>query len=550
MLRKHQNEFAQAVQRIRAGRQAKTILIKVTPGGGKSAIPIIATRLINYGFADRISWVVPRRSLQYQGESNFIDPFFRNLIKHNRRVRVSTNDSNPCRGQAGFVTTFQAIGISNGYLTDEFARDRYVLILDEFHHVELEGVWHAALQPLVERAVFVILMTGTLERGDRNKIAFMPYRAFGYRDSVPDLIEMKKTGAVIEYNRPDALAEKAILPIKFHLLDATVSYKRIGEDPVEHTSMKRINNQRDASAALYTALRTEFARQLIDKSLSHWDTYRQKVIPDAQMLVVTAGKEQADEAMDYLQKTVPCYRAAIATSHESDVAQLNIRDFKRGDIQILVTIAMAYEGLDVPKVSHICSLTNIRSTPWIEQMVARAVRIDRRYPYEAQTAYVFAPDDKMMRKVVDKIKREQLPFAKGARMEQGDLFGGMGGGEHSDITPLGSNAHNEATINLGKAQELPANELTDSELEAQLRDRIERQVRRYCREAGVKPVVVNARIKSTFGKKRSELELGELERCLRFVERNFKTYGNFRSRPVGHDMSHMKAMQPMTGVIK
>ena len=48
-----------------------------------------------------------------------------------------------------------------------------------------------------------------------------------------------------------------------------------------------------------------------------------------------------------------------------------------GKLDVLVTVAMAYEGLDIPAVSHLICLTRIRSTPWIEQMTARANRIDR-----------------------------------------------------------------------------------------------------------------------------------------------------------------------------
>ena len=37
---------------------------------------------------------------------------------------------------------------------------------------------------------------------------------------------------------------------------------------------------------------------------------------------------------------------------------------------ILVTVAMAYEGLDAPEVAVVAALTHIRSLPWLEQMIA------------------------------------------------------------------------------------------------------------------------------------------------------------------------------------
>lgn len=548
-LRKHQKEFADAVRAICLGRDVKTILVKVTPGGGKSAIPLIATRLIDAGVVDKVSWTVPRQSLQYQGEGNFTDPFFRSEIKHRHRVRVSTNDYNPCRGLSGFITTYQAVGVENtGSLTADFELYRYALVLDEFHHAELNGVWHKALQPLVDRCKVLILMTGTLERGDRKKIAFIPYKAYG-QDSLPDLDAMKKNGAVIEYGRVDALKERAILPITFTLLDAAVEYKRQGEERVRHASMKKITNARDASAALYTVLRTEFAEHLLGQTVSHLGEYQRKTGIDSRLLVVTAEIETAREALAMMATRWPSLRTAIATSHDSPEARQNIDAFKAGRLDALVTIAMAYEGLDVPQVSHIASLTHIRSVPWIEQMIARSVRIDRRYRYEQQGAYVFAPDDYMMKKVVKKIQREQLPFAKGDVMREGDLFGGSGFGKKSDIIPIGSQGRGQRLLQLGDRAPMPAQDdfpvpETPSEQEKRLRDEIDGIVRRYCAQTGTDHKLINRKLKQKFKKPRKELTLPELERCRAYARATFRTASGSAYRQAV-DVKAIKPIQPI-----
>ena len=126
MLRRHQAEFQETIQGIIEGPGVETILCRVTPGGGKSALPIIAGRLITARLADRICWVVPRMSLQDQGERNFQDPFFRDLLQHRLSIRTSTNEPDPCRGLNGFITTYQAIGMQGGR---ELARRRSALVL-------------------------------------------------------------------------------------------------------------------------------------------------------------------------------------------------------------------------------------------------------------------------------------------------------------------------------------------------------------------------------------------------------------------------------------
>src|SRR4051794_585381 len=97
-------------------------------------------------------------------------------------------------------------------------------------------------------------------------------------------------------------------------------------------------------------------------------------------------------------------------------------------IDILVTVAMAYEGLDNPAITYIACLTHIRSYPWIEQMVARATRYDPEAgPWELQSAHIFVPDDQKMQDVLKLIQDEQaLVLAKMGRSIPGNGMGGFG----------------------------------------------------------------------------------------------------------------------------
>ena len=80
---------------------------------------------------------------------------------------------------------------------------------------------------------------------------------------------------------------------------------------------------------------------------------------------------------------------------------------------ILVTVAMAYEGLDVPEVAVVAALTHIRSRPWLEQMVARPTRVDPNAgPYETQRALVFHPDDPLFQRFRIRMETEQGTLAR------------------------------------------------------------------------------------------------------------------------------------------
>ena len=434
-LRKHQAETADVIAGILGGSDTQTILCSVTPGGGKSMLPLLAGRLITAGLADAILWVVPRTALQNQGERNFLDPMLCQIVGNTLKVRASTNENNPCRGLNGFVTTYQAIGISDAVLREVRTR-RYVVILDEFHHVEAESLWYEALLPIMKSAAFRVKMTGTLARGDGKPIGFLPYKRAKNGGYQPNL--ETTNWKTVTYTRTDALRERAIIPMKFSFHDGQAEWLTAEGKHCRAESLANVKTN-EVGAALYTALNTGYAQELLAITMDHWKAWKRKV-KTSKLLIVTANIENA-RAMTAFCRKLTSTRVDIATSHESPAAIRAIKAFKTGGLDILVTIAMAYEGLDVPEISHIACLTHIRSTPWIEQMIARAVRVDRAYPYEYQTAFVFAPEDPLMRSIVDTIEAEQLAcidqVEKKEPAEQLTLFGEeLEPGEHQNQTPL------------------------------------------------------------------------------------------------------------------
>jgi len=519
MYRKHQKQFNTLIDSIIAGTGVRKILLKVTPGGGKSAIPIIACKLIRARLADGLLWIVPRKSLQDQAERNFIDPYFREMIGHDFKIRSSTNDDNPRRGLHGFVTTYQAIGQDDAQTVYfEIARQRYIVVLDEFHHVEQGGIWHQALKHIVKNASYLILMTGTLERGDEKKIAFIPYQKADEDSYIPDLESSDMH--VIEYTRSDALSEKAIIPLKFYLSDGAAEWIDKEGLHMQIDSLAKEHRKNIASQAIFTVLNSEYAFELLNKALHQWLKHKEKN-PGSKLLVVTSNFKRAK----IIIKTVQEYglNAEIATSHRPTEAAHAIKRFKMGYTEILVTIAMAYEGMDVPEISHICCLTNIRSTPWIEQMVARVVRIDRNAgPYESQTGFIFAPDDVHFREIVNQIRKEQLPYARHSG-EQREMFEKSEfPGERETIKALASKMTGNREMNLGPVHVSFLNRAqTPKDEETDLRKKIEEHVRLYSYLGRYRNGTINGEIVREFEKSRQDMTIPELRRCLEFVRKTY-----------------------------
>jgi superfamily II DNA or RNA helicase len=412
--RKFQLETDAVCEEILAGAPIKEILFDVTPGGGKSSVPVIIANRLIPKFADKILWLSPRVSLKLQGEEAFLKPMYREWLGSQRTIRADQNGIDPCRGHRGYANTFQGIDDAPELASQELDRYRYILVLDEFHHLEEGGQWHRHIQPLVDKCKLLILMTGALERGDRRRIAFMRYVVASSSEVsgpsyLPDL-ENNGDRRVIRYSRSRALEDQSILPIEFCHADAAIDFYDHNGDRQVGDSFASFDKEKSRDA-VYTALNTNYAMKLLDGCTQAWLSYRKKH-PSSQMLLVANCVEKAKDYNKYLNDHYGITSCKYAVNEESKSAQESIADFRHGRLQVINTVQMAYEGMDAPGITHICCLTHIRSKPWIEQMFARGVRIDPKAgPWRSQRCIAYTPDDRLMNEVIDAIRKDQVTTA-------------------------------------------------------------------------------------------------------------------------------------------
>ena len=448
-LRSHQQSLAAVIEAIASGQtDARDILAAVTPGGGKSLLPVIAaSRLITAGIVERVCWVVPRDSLRLQAEEAFADPVWRAALGHALALRAADNAPDPSRGLAGYVTTYQGVAAAPDLHLAELRRHRTLLVVDEVHHLpaladtdpetaseaakageDPASAWSQAILPLLECASVRLLLSGTLERADGRGILWLRYRR-GKKASTREIALDAPGWAVIGYSRKQALQERAVLPVTFGALDGQATWR--AEEGVEvgpHRLAAAYPNE-TTRPALFTALRTGFAEALLREAfLSVRDLRARRrqergLAPGeadvglGKLLVVAPDQEHAKRYLGIVRGWIPPAQAAtvaqLATS-DTPGAHEAVAAFRlRPEPSVLVTVAMAYEGLDVPEVAVVAALTHIRSRPWLEQMVARATRVDPNAgPYAAQRALVFHPDDPLFQRFRIRMETEQGTLAR------------------------------------------------------------------------------------------------------------------------------------------
>jgi superfamily II DNA or RNA helicase len=586
-LRSHQRQFANLIAAIAEGEATvRDILAAVTPGGGKSLLPVIAAaRLIAAGVVQRIVWVVPRDSLRLQAEEAFTDPAWRLALGHGLTVRAAENAPDPCRGLAGYVTTYQAVAAAPDLHLAEIRRQPTLLVIDEMHHLpalaefdagvpsppaascerpapEDAAAWSAALLPLLECARLRVMLSGTLERADGRGILWLPYRR-GPRRQTREVDLAAPGWAVVGYSRAQALAERAVLPVTFGALDGEALWReQNGLEAGPHRLAGRYPTE-TTRPALFTALRTGFAEALLREAFGAARRLRaarrrdRGVAADGtapglgKLLVVAPDQANARRYRDLLRGWMPAAQAGhdirLAVSDERDAHEALAAFRLQTEPAILITVAMAYEGLDVPEVAVVAALTHIRSRAWLEQMVARATRVDPHAgPYERQRALVYHPDDPLFALFRRRMETEQGTLARQPKPRRQShlplwLREQLAEADGQGIVPLESNALTLRydTLKPGPAlalhrpeQEEAQGALLDppSVQERQLRQRIGEMVAAQAveDEAGLQAMRgpglyhrYNAILKRVLGNKgRSEMSLAELAAAVGWLERN------------------------------
>src|SRR5215211_5050829 len=123
---------------------------------------------------------------------------------------------------------------------------------------------------MLESAVLRLHLSGTLERADGRAILWLPYRA-GAKARTREVTIDAPGWAVVGYSRAQAVAEKAVLPVTFGALDGEASWleggKTAGDPP--RVGPHRLSGPYPSETtrpALFTALRTGFARELLQEA--------------------------------------------------------------------------------------------------------------------------------------------------------------------------------------------------------------------------------------------------------------------------------------------
>lgn len=403
----------------------KCIPVAVVPGGGKSILAsVIGHVFLTRGEVDAILWLSPNTTLCAQVADTFksysrdfsltdnLQRWIKTIAKTGQATLALENKRNKKGARcAGSSITNGGLLANLPTVLNWMDGKRVLVIADEVHHFSSfdadnregdeddtaqrrrVGAWSDALNKVLDKAAWSVVMTGTMFRNDGLPVAGVRYD------------DQKRAIVLIRYTRHQALAERALKRIEVNTSDGETEMKFHGYGQVARARLTQAKRT-DVSKILGHCIDNNGWRwATIERACSHFDAQYNIRGFRSQMLVICAGVKHAVWAAKKLRERYKNTGVRIVLAH-STMTEDDVKEWGKPDLtlarfrahtegDILVTVDMAGEGFDAPWIDHLVLLNKVRSKVKLDQYVNRATRINRQcnLPWEEQWAFIYCPAD-------------------------------------------------------------------------------------------------------------------------------------------------------------
>lgn len=338
-------------------------LVLASPGAGKTKLAAhVAKQLIT---SDQIDYVVcfsPSRIV-----ASGIEDSFRSVLERPFHGRL---------GSVGVSRTYHSL-ISANQLINDLRNSRVLVVFDEIHHCAGDSVSESnswglhLLTSIQELATYTLSLTGTPWRTDTLPLPFARYA-----DPEGNIL------CDFSYGLAEAIR------------DGVCRIPQVTAIDIEDITVKRqqeFATYQDIAALLesgelgYRNLikHPEIIEYLLGKGVSKLSELR-KTSPHAGGLIVASSYEHAIQIQELLASEFG-KMAIVVSCYQDDSADL-IDDFKKGDAEWIISIAMIAEGTDIPRLQVCCHLTDVTTELYFRQITGRVIRVT---PDQENQAYLY-----------------------------------------------------------------------------------------------------------------------------------------------------------------
>jgi superfamily II DNA or RNA helicase len=429
--RQFQTDLVQAVL-ARAAAGERFTLAGAFPGCGKTlAWQAVLTEAIREGQVEFGADYAPRVVLAQQAELDWHghddDGDIRLFDRRSRlqHVRHRPNKAPllpPGLRHAALTSTYQSL-ISAPELHIEWAQDhagRFMLFGDEYQFLgtddEFGGGTKAArvFEQMSEYAWHTVGLSGYLARSDRKRLVLCD-----------DLYQEISPGRWwpephVSSSYSDGIASEYLRPFDAAISDVHISWEPDAGRSIEYALSSGGEIPDKDRASLGAVLMNESVWQLlVDRVVQQLRIVKQ-INPTYAALIACMNVTEAKKVRSYLEQRYQGLRSLIAVAQDGPQAQRNLRDFKTGSYDVLVSVRQAFIGYDHKPITVVGVLTNYRDRGHLVQLIMRGGRVwdesESGHRNRDQRLHLVVTDDPPMQSFVEWLRTE---VNDGLRRRQG-----------------------------------------------------------------------------------------------------------------------------------
>lgn len=288
----------------------------------------------------------------------------------------------------GAVVTYQQISAEPQLFAG--LANNAVVILDEVHHAGDGLSWGESIKGALDKARYILCLSGTAFRSDNSAIPFVKYDKDGM--SNPDFT----------YSYSRAVDERVCRPTAVFTYGGSVAwaeqdrtYEAAFSDALDHVaSARRLRAALEPSSGWIQPMLLDAHKMLLNIRREH---------PKAGALIACSDQEHARRIAQELYQL--CGEKPTVVLSDDSTASKKIKEFSDSAAHWIVACNMVSEGVDIPRLRVGVYATNTKTKLYFRQFVGRIVRRQSNVT-GLQVAYLYVPADPTLHRLAEELEVE------------------------------------------------------------------------------------------------------------------------------------------------
>lgn len=385
---------AEVVSAWRRDSEAK-VLIAACPGAGKTqeAVSLCET-LLDDDVIDVALIVVPTVAIKNQWGETLGDSSIKTCTEADNeslRMRRDTNGT-MAEDNLAICVTYAQLAKDHELFVAFVQRHRTLLIADEVHHADDNETFGAALDEVASEAAFKLALSGTPFNSSGGALAMCESH-----ESINDEGRLvRETVPLFKYSYADAISDGCCRPVEFikRLGKSVSTFKSLADDTEFQKVVDLAKENKSDSIGSMLDCNGNFMRAMLVEALDALRTM-QKTDKRAGMLIVAKDKKHGEEIKRLVEHLCDSNKKwsrfrKVEIYHDTTKAHNRITDLEDDNTDIVITVRMISEGVDVKRLRVGVYATDYRTRMFFIQFVGRFIRYETRLP-ETQHALVLIP---------------------------------------------------------------------------------------------------------------------------------------------------------------